>query len=118
MMQEKSYPNSYPILTLLQEAFPANHSVSQEQEKDLTIQEERCFFNILSYMSNKLLGDGNTVEELSGDSRIKKLYDLWYEQKENTIRTYTDEMPERIPLVDNKEFKSKMIRMYRIPSAR
>lgn len=46
------------------------------------------------------------VEELANDSRIKKLYDLWYEQKENTIRTYTDEMPERIPLVDNKEFKS------------
>lgn len=46
------------------------------------------------------------VEELSKDGRIKKLYDLWYEQKENTIRTYTDEMPKRIPLVDNKEFKS------------
>ena len=36
----------------------------------------------------------------------KKLYDLWYEQKENTIRTYTDEMPDRIPLAENKEFKS------------
>lgn len=46
------------------------------------------------------------VDELSNDDRIKKLYDLWYEQKENTIRTYTDEMPQRIPLVDNKEFKS------------
>lgn len=46
------------------------------------------------------------VEELASDDRIKKLYDLWYEQKENTIRTYTDEMPERIQLVNNKEFKS------------
>ncbi len=46
------------------------------------------------------------VDELASDDRIKKLYDLWYEQKENTIRTYTDEMPIRIPLVDNKEFKS------------
>ena len=46
------------------------------------------------------------VDELANDSRIKKLYDLWYEQKENTIRTYTDEVPDRIPLVDNKEFKS------------
>lgn len=46
------------------------------------------------------------VDELANDSRIKKLYDLWYEQKENTIRTYTDEMPDRIPLVNNKEFKS------------
>ena len=46
------------------------------------------------------------VDELTSDDRIKKLYDLWYEQKENTIRTYTDEMPDRIPLTQNKEFKS------------
>lgn len=46
------------------------------------------------------------VDELANDSRINKLYDIWYEQKENTIRTYTDEMPDRIPLVNNKEFKS------------
>ena len=46
------------------------------------------------------------VDELANDGRIKKLYDLWYEQKENTIRTYTDEVPDRIPLAQNKEFKS------------
>ena len=46
------------------------------------------------------------VDELVNDGRIKKLYDLWYEQKENTIRTYTDEIPDRIPLAQNKEFKS------------
>lgn len=46
------------------------------------------------------------VDELTSDDRIKKLYDLWYEQKENRIRTYTDEIPDRIPLVQNKDFKS------------
>lgn len=46
------------------------------------------------------------VEELASDDRIKKLYDLWYEQKENTILTYTDKIPDRISLVQNKEFKS------------
>ena len=46
------------------------------------------------------------VDELANDGRIKKLYDLWYKQKENTIRTYTDEIPDRIPLAQNKEFKS------------
>ncbi|WP_294675066.1 MobP3 family relaxase [uncultured Ruminococcus sp.] len=46
------------------------------------------------------------VDELANDGRIKKLYDLWYEQKENTIRTYTDEIPDRISLAQNKEFKS------------
>lgn len=46
------------------------------------------------------------VRELSADERIAELYDLWYEQKEETIKTYTDELPLRVPLVDNKEFKS------------
>ncbi len=48
----------------------------------------------------------NIVIELSKDERIAKLYSLWYEQKENILRIYTNEIPERIPLVDNKEFKS------------
>jgi hypothetical protein len=30
---------------------------------------------------------------------------LWYEQKEEVFRTYTDDMPKRIPLEDNVEFK-------------
>ena len=46
------------------------------------------------------------VMELSEDERIAKLYDLWYEQAEEIRRTYTSEMPKRIPLVDNKEFTS------------
>lgn len=46
------------------------------------------------------------VAELSGDSRIRELYSLWYEQKEDVIRTYTDKMPERIPLEQQKEFKA------------
>lgn len=46
------------------------------------------------------------VDELAADERIAALYDLWYEQRENVIRTYTDEMPERVPLSQNKEFKS------------
>ena len=46
------------------------------------------------------------VSELASDERIASLYDLWYEQREEVIRTYTEELPERIPLVDNPEFKS------------
>ena len=45
------------------------------------------------------------VSELASDERISALYDLWYEQREEVIRTYTEELPERIPLVDNPEFK-------------
>lgn len=46
------------------------------------------------------------VDEIASDERISALYDLWYEQRESVIKTYTDELPERVTLVDNKEFKS------------
>lgn len=46
------------------------------------------------------------VAELAGDENIRKLYDLWYEQREDVLRTYTDTFPERIPLEQNREFKS------------
>ena len=46
------------------------------------------------------------VEEFSKDPRIAELYDLWYEQKESGIRFYQDEMPERVPLIDNPEFRT------------
>lgn len=46
------------------------------------------------------------VAELSKDENIRKLYDLWYEQREDVLRTYTDHFPEREPLEQNKEFKS------------
>ena len=46
------------------------------------------------------------VMELAKDERIQSLYDLWYEQREDVLRTYTDTFPERIPLEQNREFKS------------
>ena len=46
------------------------------------------------------------VDILAKNEDIAKLYDLWYEQREEIIRTYTDTMPERIPLSANKNFKS------------
>ena len=46
------------------------------------------------------------VSELASDERIAALYDLWYAQREEVFRTYTEKMPKRIPLVDNPEFKS------------
>lgn len=46
------------------------------------------------------------VDELAKDERIAKLYELWYEQKENILKTYTQTMSERIPLSQNEEFKS------------
>lgn len=55
MTQEKLYPNSYPISTLLPADFLAKASQSQEQEKDLTIQEERCFLKLQELLPLKNL---------------------------------------------------------------
>ena len=46
------------------------------------------------------------VEELASDERIATLYDLWYEQREEMQKIYTQELPKRVPLVENPEFKS------------
>ena len=46
------------------------------------------------------------VAELTKDNRIQELYSLWYEQKEDVLCTYTNKMPERIPLEQEKEFRT------------
>ena len=44
--------------------------------------------------------------EFAKDPRFAELYVLWCEQKESGIRFYKDEMPERVPLTDNPEFRT------------
>lgn len=46
------------------------------------------------------------MTKFAKDPRIAELYNLWYKQKESGIRFYQDEMPERVPLVDNPEFRT------------
>lgn len=51
----------------------------------------------------KLVDD--IVDELSEDERISELYDLWYHQREEILSIYTDELPPRVPLSQNEEFR-------------
>ena len=46
------------------------------------------------------------VDILAKDDTINALYDLWYEKKFSALGMYASQMPPRIPLADNKEFKS------------
>lgn len=46
------------------------------------------------------------IDELMRNSDLQKLYELWYEQRENVLKTYRDKMPARLPLSANEEFKS------------
>lgn len=46
------------------------------------------------------------VDELAKDKNIERLYDLWYEQREAVLKTYTDHLPERVPFSQNNDFKT------------
>ncbi len=46
------------------------------------------------------------VDDLTTDCRIAELYDLWYQQRERIIQTYSSNLPERAPLSRNEEFKT------------
>ena len=46
------------------------------------------------------------VKMIAADEKIYELYDLWHKCRCETFRTYTDAMPEKIPLEENEEFKS------------
>ncbi len=45
------------------------------------------------------------INELEKDPRVSAAYDLWYREREEVLRTYKDDLPERIPLSRQKEFK-------------
>lgn len=45
------------------------------------------------------------VDELAKEPRVAAAYDLWYQLREDVLRTYKDDLPKRIPLSRQKEFK-------------
>ena len=55
-------------------------------------------------------GTKNIVDDIvkivAADEKISELYDMWYQLQCETFRNYTDTMPTKIPIEDNKEFKS------------
>ena len=52
----------------------------------------------------KAIVDG-IVDELERDPRVAAAYELWYQTREEVLRTYKDDLPERLPLSQQKEFK-------------
>ncbi len=45
------------------------------------------------------------VTELEKDPHIAAAYDLWYQEREEVLRTYKDDLPPREPLIRQKAFK-------------
>ncbi|MEA5011090.1 MAG: MobP3 family relaxase [Angelakisella sp.] len=46
------------------------------------------------------------IDELSKELVVAKAYELWYAMREEVLHSYVDELSERIPLSQQKEFKS------------
>lgn len=46
------------------------------------------------------------VDELAKDEKIEKAYKLWYEMRNEVLHCYMNNLPEPIPLSQQKEFKS------------
>lgn len=46
------------------------------------------------------------VDELAKDPRVAQAYGLWYSLREDVLRSYKDDLPKRLPLSQQKEFKS------------
>ena len=46
------------------------------------------------------------VDESEKDERVAAAYDLWNQMREEVCRTYSEQVPERLPLSKQKEFKA------------
>ena len=46
------------------------------------------------------------VDELAKEERVAAAYDLWNQMREEVCRTYSEQLPERLPLSQQKEFKA------------
>ena len=46
------------------------------------------------------------VDDFAKDERIEALYDLWYQKQNEKLLIYGSELPPKIPLSENKEFRS------------
>ena len=43
---------------------------------------------------------------IAQDERVSELYELWYQAKCSVYQTYTDKIPEKLPLSEEKAFKA------------
>ena len=99
------------IAKVVAEIKNGDHAVSPELVMKLQLLSEK----LEKHKGKKVYGylDKNTkalvneiVKMLGNDPQLSQLYDAWYGYKCETVRTYTDTMPEKIPIEENEEFKS------------
>ena len=62
------------------------------------------YYTFLKVADKKLVD--SIIDEIGRIPAVKELYDLWYEKQEQLASIYKTEMPERMPLSANPEFKT------------
>lgn len=61
---------------------------------------------IYGYLKSDVKDMVNAIVDLLGQQpQLQELYELWYQEREAVLRTYTDEMPPRVPLSQNSAFR-------------
>ena len=99
------------IRELVSEIKSGEHKFTPELISKMQLLSER----LENHKGKKVYGylDKNTkalvneiVKMLGDDPQLSEMYDSWYGYKCETVRTYTDTMPDKIPIEDNEEFKS------------
>jgi hypothetical protein len=98
------------LLELLQqiENGTLNNPILEQKLVDLSVKLSRAKgkkqYGYLSPDTRKLID--SIVDIIAEDANIAALYDLWWEKKYEILKTYSSQMPPKIPLSQNKEFKS------------
>lgn len=99
------------IAKVVAEIKNGDHAVSPELVMKMQLLSEK----LDRHKGKKVYGylDKNTkalvneiVKMLGSDPQILELYEAWYRYKCETVRSYTDKMPDKIPIEENEEFKS------------
>ena len=88
-------------------SFSVSEALVQKLEELSLSLEKHKGKKVYGYLSkkNKDMVD-DIVKIVAEDEKIAELYDLWYKLQCENYRNYTDQIPEKIPLESNKEFKS------------
>ena len=95
------------VVSLINEGHYSNPIVAdllKQLVSELDNYSGRMMYGYLPKRAKNLI-DG-IVDEMAADEKIKELYELWYEKREIIVKIYREEMPPRVPLSSNKEFKS------------
>ena len=81
-----------------------------ELERQLRVLSERLSRTsgkkVYGYLKSDVKDMVDAIVDLLGQQpQLQELYELWYQEREAVLRTYTDEMPPRVPLSQNSAFR-------------